>query len=366
MKSDGNRASSSAIANYLEKEDIQSEEQALKEGRLPEKRSGFFNHDRDGISKGSVIESIDNNKKKLSQRDSKFYCVTISPSEKEQKHLLKSIAKNKNVSTVRDLNKEEKKRFDEKLKTLSRKAMDEYAKNFKRNGLKNGSQLLYYGKVEHQRTYKGTDQEVKDGKVKSGALKPGLQSHVHIIVSRKDKEQKMKLSPLATEKAGKANSQLKGKRVQRGFDRKAFKNAVERVFDKQFRYKRQEHEKVNQQIKNSKVMKTQQEKSKDQNNATNKESSVGKLQDFVKKSQEDRMTSLSKEWEKLKTEKERETFIQKKGKAAKELLDKKQHNDKQVHNDKRLGLKERMDQHVQQVKQREKESQKAKGSEYEL
>jgi hypothetical protein len=72
--------------------------------------------------------------------------------------------------------------------------MDLYAKNFK---LKSGKELgegdLVWAAVIHQeRKNRGTDEGVQ------GENKPGLQTHVHVIVSARDADQKITLNPNTT------------------------------------------------------------------------------------------------------------------------------------------------------------------------
>lgn len=250
-KSNGNKGSSSALANYLEKEDLLKEKQAFDKGELPMPRTGFFSHKNDGLMKSDVINAVDNNKKGLSKNDSKFYAINVSPSEKEQQHILKNIT-GKNIKTIDDLSRKELKQYEMFLKDYSRKIMNEYAAHFKRNGLTDGNQLLYFGKVEHNRHYKGNDKEVINGQSKSGDKKPGLNSHIHIIVSRKDKDMKLKLSPLANDKGNGKKCITKGKQVQRGFDRNLFNIKAETLFDKNFSYERALNEKVEYRIESSK------------------------------------------------------------------------------------------------------------------
>lgn len=202
-----NKGSCSDYADYLEKENI---------GKDDKEKEYFFSAEKDKVEKFEVINEIDNNKRKLGKEDAKFFSVTISPSEKELKHIMND---------------------SNKLKEYTRAVMDEYAKNFKREGINSGKDLVYFAKVEHERTYKGTDKEVRTGEFKQGELKKGNQTHIHVIVSRKDRKNKIKLSPLANEK-GNNKSVLNGKSVQRGFDRSAFKTTCEQKFDKQFNYER--------------------------------------------------------------------------------------------------------------------------------
>lgn len=143
-------------------------------------------------------------------------------------------------------------KFNESLREYGRKTMNNYAVNFNRQdkGLKSGKELVYFAKIEHQRKFKGTDIEVVKGKAKSGENKLGLQSHIHIIVSRKDNTQRLKLSPVANEKNTKRTIGKNSYTV--GFDRKEWINQNEESFDQQFKYKRREVEKFEAQniIKN--------------------------------------------------------------------------------------------------------------------
>src|SRR5690606_13348763 len=97
------------------------------------------------------------------------------------------------INDLADLSKIEKKVYENELMKYSRNAMDLYALNFKRDSPKSGNDLLYFGKVEHEREHKGLDEDVKNGNKKSGEIKEGLNSHIHIIVSRNGHDNKIKL-----------------------------------------------------------------------------------------------------------------------------------------------------------------------------
>src|SRR5690606_17627321 len=57
-----------------------------------------------------------------------------------------------------------------------------------------------------------------DGKpVEQGMQKPGMQTHVHIVISRRDASNTYSLSPGSRYKASQV--ELNGKTVKRGFDR---------------------------------------------------------------------------------------------------------------------------------------------------
>ena len=144
----------------------------------------FFSHDRDDVLANEVIKGIDKNRHGLGKNDTKFYSVILAPEESEL----------------------EKLEHDKKLlKEYTRKVMDTYARGFngrdgKNKGLK-GSDLNYFCKLEDNRYYKGSDEEVKMGVVKQGDKKPGTgHVHIHVIVGRKDRSNKYKISPLAPQK----------------------------------------------------------------------------------------------------------------------------------------------------------------------
>jgi len=119
--------------------------------------------------------------------------------------------------------------------------MDTYAKNFKRNGINSNQDLVYFGKVEQNRYYTYKDLEVRKGLAKKGDKKPGEQVHVQVIVSRKDASNSIKLSPLNNSKGkNAAHSQKVGQ-----FDRVAFKQATETLFDSMFGYEREVKESFN-------------------------------------------------------------------------------------------------------------------------
>ena len=104
------------------------------------------------------------------------------------------------------------------------------AQNFNRQemGIESGKDLMYVGVVENQRIYKGTDEEVIKGLVKSGDRKKGFNTHIHIIQSRRaNNERRSKISPMANERRVRENNL--GKKV--GFDRGAFKTTCDEKFD---------------------------------------------------------------------------------------------------------------------------------------
>lgn len=241
------------FVQYLEKEN---------ENKSPGEQEHFFDQYHDRIDTEEVIVGIDNNTAKLKKDEPKFYSIVVSPSQRE----LKAIDND-----------------PEKLRGYVRELMKDYAASFHRNREVTVDDIKYYAMIERERTFKGTDREIRENqpfatkilelnnriraigrgeakgnierikkeierlerdaphkldgrRIVRGMKKPGMQNHVHIIVSHKDTTNSFKLSPLAQQKA--AETILNGKKVKQGFDRNKFYNAAEKTFDKKFNYKR--------------------------------------------------------------------------------------------------------------------------------
>jgi len=209
-----NKGSSGALVNYLEKEN----QMQIEKGKGLELEN-WFNGTGKEIRRQEVRMNIDGNIAKLGRSDSKFFLINISPSQKELAFLYEKYGKEGTK---------------EKLKEFAIKVMDEYAKNFKRPGINSHKDLLWYGKHENFRYYKHTDNEVKDGTKKTGERTEGKQDHIQIIVSRKDITNRIKLSPQNTSKGkNKEHSAKLGE-----FNRTAFKQSGESVFDALFDFNR--------------------------------------------------------------------------------------------------------------------------------
>ena len=257
QKMGGNFSKSSAdFVGYLEKEN-----QGLEQHEMEH----FFNQYGDEISAEEVVKEIDGNTAKLEKHEPRFYSITVSPSKYELRKLQNN---------------------SEDLKRYTRELMKDYVASFNRE-IKGRpvsiDDIKYYAKVEHQRTFKGTDFQVKEnqpfatkilqlkteirniqegraeGNIKrmkkeitklesqaphqqngkrivQGMAKDGNQSHIHIIVSRKDASNRFSLSPGSKYKA--SDVKLNGETVKRGFDRDKFFERAEKSFDKNFGYKR--------------------------------------------------------------------------------------------------------------------------------
>ena len=154
-----------------------------------------------------------------------------------------------------------------------------------------GEDLLYFAKVETERTYKHTDKavlrnretlkEIKEEEakekpdiakinllksklevdrhtgevIKEGAVKGGLNYHTHVIVSRHDRtnvhaRDKVSMSPNANNKEGRL-----GNGAKIGFHRDEFFKSMERIFDERFEYERPQQERYERRNELSKSMK---------------------------------------------------------------------------------------------------------------
>jgi len=245
--------SASDFVAYLEKEN---------EGILPGLQDAFFNQNHDHIPPEQVVKEIDGNTAKLKKVEPKFYSLTINPSQPE----LKAIDND-----------------PEQLRKYVREVMKDYAASFHRDQQVTVDDIKYYAKIEHERTFKGFDREVRENQpyraqivrlendlrkiergerngnisaiskkiadlksdiphkiegkpIEQGMKKPGFQTHVHIIVSRKDVSNRYSLSPGS--KYMESESKLNGKMVKRGFNRNLFYKRAENTFDTLFNYKR--------------------------------------------------------------------------------------------------------------------------------
>lgn len=166
-----NKGSCLRLINYLEKD----------QNKLGIEVTKYFSSEAEDISKEDVHYQIDNNVKGLGKNDPKFTSLIISPSQEELEHIGDDHGK---------------------LKRFVEQTMENYADNFKfRNGKSiNGKDLLWFGKIHQFRTYKNIDPEVRSGKAKEGDLKTGLNTHVHVTVSNRDKNMKLTINPIGAVK----------------------------------------------------------------------------------------------------------------------------------------------------------------------
>lgn len=204
-----NKGSSGQLVHYLDKE------QRLFDA--PEQL--WFNGNAIDIASFEVGTAIDNNVAKLMKTDAKFFLINVSPSHKELHHLINKFGELKSR---------------QQLKDYAIKVMDEYARNFHRPGVESHKDLLWFAKLEHHRYYSFRDKEVKSGEVKAGTTKPDDQWHIQIIVSRKDITNKIRLSPM---NKSRGKNLIHSKKLGQ-FDRTAFKQSGEVLFDSLFNFDR--------------------------------------------------------------------------------------------------------------------------------
>ena len=254
---DGNFGQSVAdFVAYLEKENEQ---------RAIEDQEHFFNQFDSVVPTDEVVREIDGNTAKLKRNEPKFYSITVNPSAYELKRLQNS---------------------SEDLKRFTVELMKEYAACFNREiegRPVSLDDIKFFAKIEHQRTFKGTDWQVRENqpyatkilelknqigrieqgkaqgnirnlnkqisrlereaphqqngkRIVQGMSKEGPQTHVHIIVSRKDMSNKYSLSPGSKYKN--SETVFNGKSIKRGFDRDRFYTVSEKTFDKLFGFHR--------------------------------------------------------------------------------------------------------------------------------
>ncbi|MDR2909974.1 MAG: DUF5712 family protein [Bacteroidales bacterium] len=228
-KSQGKNSGSCAdLAEYMEKE----AEQEGKDDTL------FFSHDKDSCELNDVIDRIDHNVKGIGKDDDKFYMITINPSNRELLHLIGADKSEKKC--FEDLTSGERQNLNVKLQEYTREVMNIYAKNFERDKVKSGDDLVYFARIETERYYRHYDKEVGEGKARPGDKKPGLNFHVHVIVSRNSKDQSTKLSPHAKSRGN--TWELNGKQVKRGFDHEKFKVCSQEHFNQMYSYKPYQNE----------------------------------------------------------------------------------------------------------------------------
>ncbi|MGV6946778.1 DUF5712 family protein [Sphingobacterium kyonggiense] len=205
-----NTGSIGKLVHYLEKEN--------RTENRPEPEL-WFNGQRSDIEAYEVRRSIDGNRAKLGSHEAKFFLINVSPSRKELAHLKERYG---------ELG------MKEQLKLYAEKVMDEYARNFKRDSIGGNRDLMWFAKLEDHRYYTHKDREVQQGLKKRGEKKEGDQRHIQIIVSRKDITGRYKLSPMNSSKG--RNAEHSKKMGQ--FDRVAFKQSGETLFDREFGFER--------------------------------------------------------------------------------------------------------------------------------
>jgi hypothetical protein len=211
----GGAGSSGGLVEYLEKENkLKPEQQAEL----------WFSQNREQLAGHEVVAQIDYNKRNLGREDAKYYQVILAPSQAELAHIGAD---------------------PQKLQAFTRATMEEYAANFGK-GIES-KDLVWFAKVEYNRSFDHTDRAVQLGEQQKGIVKTGDQTHIHVIVSRTEnlreyvegkknelhqRKNPYHLSPLTNHKAT-----TKGP-VIGGFERNSFSQRTEQSFDQAFNYDR--------------------------------------------------------------------------------------------------------------------------------
>jgi len=194
-----NAGSCRKLANYMEHEDLERMEKGIY-------TEGFFNLTRDNVFKSKVINDIDSNIGQLMKTDAKFYAINVSPSQQELEAM----------GTTEEEQEQAMKRYIREV------FIPEYAKNFNKDLTAND--IKFYGKIHFDRNSTRSKQSNTEEEINN--------MHCHIIVSRKDQSNKIKLSPLTNHRNTKRGA-IKG-----GFDRINLFQQVEQGFDRLFNYDR--------------------------------------------------------------------------------------------------------------------------------
>lgn len=207
----------------------------------------FFSRTENEVSADEVRSQINNNVKGVRADQEKFFSIVVSPSEEELRHIGNS---------------------DTTLKEYVRQVMENYAATFKlKNDKQLGSEdLVWYATIHQDREVRGLDLNnlsflSKAEQAKVGALhdsgdkkdeeeieriyqravkreqskldqevfgvgdkKPGLNKHVHIVVSRRDVSQTIMLNP---------------RTIKERFHIRGFQERSARDFQRMFSYERE-------------------------------------------------------------------------------------------------------------------------------
>ncbi len=162
-----NAGSSGFLVTYLEHE-------ARETGQAD--RNIFFDQIREGIDRDEVQTRIDENVEGLQKGKPHFHSLVIAPSQEELRHLDED---------------------PKKLTDYTRQVMENYAANFqgKRQKPLTSDNLVWYATIHRSRHYSGLDDAVQTGKAQAQQRKEGEQTHIHVVVSARDRSMSRSLHP---------------------------------------------------------------------------------------------------------------------------------------------------------------------------
>jgi hypothetical protein len=202
------RGSCALFISYMSKEDKKDTGHPLE---------WWFNQHGERATDREVLSTIDGDWQGMGKNTVKFTTGSINPSEREWDAMGKT-------------DEERLRSFKAWVATAVTK---EFAGNFCKEDAKGNpiaiapDNVKIFFRLEHNRYYKGTDEEVLRGEAKSGDPKPGFSKHIHFIIATKTADGKYRINP-------------KTKRTE--FFRVDFFASVERSFDQRFDFKRRPEE----------------------------------------------------------------------------------------------------------------------------
>lgn len=201
----GNTGSSRGLVTYLEKEN---------KGKELNEQERWFGHTVNEVHPSEVSYSIDKDHQGIGKDEGKFASGSINITEEEWKHLGKT-------------EQEREHNFKQFAKEQFTKDLAENFNKKDRAGntieIKPTNVNIYY-KLEHNRYYKGTDEEVKQKLKEQGQSKEGFNKHIHFIVARKTRDGQNRISPTT--------------KNRKEFDRTNLIRKCEQSFDKRTGYER--------------------------------------------------------------------------------------------------------------------------------
>lgn len=188
---------------------------------LDKQEGRFYSYDETDIRTYEVIESIDSNRQGLNKNNGKWFSGSINPTPKEWESYGKTDEERKG-----------------KLINLCRKDLTEViAENFgkrthrgEKREVKPEDLNIYY-KFHENRYYRGTDDKVKKGLVKSKDVKEESNQHVHFIIGAKSKDNKLKIALDNNNPNQQSHNSLKIKFEQRHDQITGYKRNIEERYE---------------------------------------------------------------------------------------------------------------------------------------
>ncbi|PCI96051.1 MAG: hypothetical protein COB15_11430 [Flavobacteriales bacterium] len=206
-----NKGSCSNLIDYLDKEN---------KGKDYPDKDGFFNDEKDNISKIQAEKIIDKNSKGMEKKEVKFFMFSVNPSDKELQHLEKLVSNNYDKNNPKHL-----KQYQDKIKDYTKDVMNVYADSFTRkdkegNDIKlTSNDFVYTAKLESTRKFKNTNKHVKyNKKIKKqiDSLEEKLELQPHRKEQIKSQIRDLEKLYLRQDKEGKVHTNNAGDIIKNG------------------------------------------------------------------------------------------------------------------------------------------------------